>query len=477
MSQNQLVNFYESLLDSLWVQDTGDGSLALNIRSPLEEDEECTSIPARSAKKRLVLPTKKVIKNCDWDEFVAFHPLSENLLRGESDVFKTLLEITRLRLGTTIGILMSTLMELAVDPEKQAHLTARQQKYLQALGKVDKKAAKAVNQLIESANYRFISLYVHRGGGANGIKTRRVAQASFPIWDELHGQGSKLKSSNPSKYNDIECGSAKNKRAISALFEYLIPDPDDKEFWQEGSDNDVAPYFDSLMRLYANIADHLNKHIHLFRKYVPNANWVKFDLDWAEDLENLNKWKNKIPPLPGNEGALMKGETEGSNTRSAASDSRPNFLKQASGIGDEDPSNEGNQDDTPPWQDPAPAPAAIPNQDVAADSGNTGSGNGVSWNSVRSQQQQNQQYGGHNNFQANQQPMTTGWGNNPAPTPRFMGGPGFQQPQQQQSNHMQFNPHANVSQPRQPRFTSPEPIRPTMTSGGYGNGNYGGGSL
>tara|TARA_B100000700_G_scaffold154615_2_gene171614 strand:- start:14728 stop:16116 length:1389 start_codon:yes stop_codon:yes gene_type:complete len=453
----------------MWVDDTGDGSLSLSILDPSDpNDDNPTVIPVRCASKRLFLPTKKVLKDSNWDERVAFHPLSENLLRGESDVINTLVRLVRFRIGTTISILMSTLMDIAADPEKQADLTARQQKYLQLVGKVDKKAAKAVVQLVNNANERLISAFIHRGGGANDIKHRRVAQASFPIWDELHGQGSKIKSSNPSKYGDVECGSAKNKKAIAALFEYLIPDPDDKVEWSAGSDNDVAPYFDSLMRLYAGLSDHLNSYIHLFRKYLPHAKWLRVDLDWTDDLENLDKWKNKIPSLPGNIGALMKGETEEQamqSAQSSAAGDRPNFLKQANSIGGGEPSNEGTVEDTPPWENPQPnqpapaAPAYATNTQPEPQPESTGSG--LSWNSVRSRQQQQQQpmYPNAQAYPGMQYQAQ------PAAQPGFMH-PGQNQGMNQTS-HSQFNPYANVGNTHQhPRFMSNESMRPAMSTGG-----------
>ena len=42
--------------------------------------------PVEIAGKQMVMPTKKILRNPDWDNHIAFHPMSENVMRGESAV-------------------------------------------------------------------------------------------------------------------------------------------------------------------------------------------------------------------------------------------------------------------------------------------------------------------------------------------------------------------------------------------------------
>lgn len=82
MSKTQpLLDFYTDLLHSLNIVDVADGRLSLKVPN---EDGEYTDLHCLSNDKRVVLPTDAILRSGSLDGMIAFHPLSENLLRGKA---------------------------------------------------------------------------------------------------------------------------------------------------------------------------------------------------------------------------------------------------------------------------------------------------------------------------------------------------------------------------------------------------------
>lgn len=295
---DELIRFYTQTLNAMNVVPDEEGRLSMIA---VDEDDE-QRIPVECNGKRMVLPYRPYLVAGNWDNLIPFHPLSENLLRGESEVIRSLRTMVTFRISAIASQLLTVLMGIAADPEAQAELTSKQIPYLKEVPHANEKTVKVLNRLLARHFNQFFKLYLRRSGTYNGEEYRRVAAVSFPIWDELSSSGTKI--------YDVECGSAKNKRTIAALFEVVFPDVDNQDAWSYGSNSDVAPYFQALMGCLAKVGSHLNGMVHLYRKYLDNAKSLKVSTDWLDDLEDLSKWKHAIPALPGNLGATSKGETE-----------------------------------------------------------------------------------------------------------------------------------------------------------------------
>lgn len=372
---NTLLKFYTDVLASVKVKDVEDGLLSLTYGS----GDEVVNEPCMNNGLRLCLPTEARLKSGNWDGLMAFHPLSEDLLRGESDVLKFLMLTTRFNLQMVIAELMSELMSIAVNTEIHETLSQRQAKFLMSMGDVNHKTEAALQKVLKHHHHQLISIHLKRDYKLDGVSYRRAAVVSFPILDELKSEGTKI--------YDVNVGSAKNKRNILALFEFIFEGALPKEggLWAFPTNSSTAPYFVALMKAFSTVGGHLNSLVHLYRKFLDDPQTLKADYSWAESLDHLEQWSSAIPVLPGNEGAMKKGET---STPAQASQAKASTSSDKKVSWRDAVSSVANQNRLPQEQStvitPQPAYAAQPApQRPAVQSTPDGK---VSWNSVRPNQ-------------------------------------------------------------------------------------------
>lgn len=394
MSQKALVEFYGNFLNSICLYPDDDGLISLQYP---DSSGEIHHKPATVNGKRLVLPIPKVLRESDWDDVIAFHPLSENLLRGESEVIKMLKTTIIFRLMSVSAQLMTELMEIASDPSRHEELNTTQSKFLSKVPDANEKCLKILGKILTRHAKMIVSIYLKREAKLGDDEFRRVAMVTFPIAEELERDDTMI--------FDVDCGSKKNKRTIAAMFDFVFPDYDDVSAWSAGSTSQTCPYFDSLARAYAHVGSRLNKLTKMYKKFLDHYDLMHIDLDWTPSLDTLKSWSGRIPALPGNEGALMRGETE-----KPASSAKPNYLASTETLA-EQKHNPGEQTSTQPPQppqmgggNPPPMMGGMQQQPMQQHMSQTNhqptsAGRGVDWRSVsaamRTQQPQQQMYGHH----------------------------------------------------------------------------------
>src|SRR5574343_72877 len=103
MSVNKLNDIYKAILKYSGMEADDNGVISnniLGIKTPVSIEE-----------KRLVLPVEIQLKNFIPSEKMIFHPLAENVLRGESMVLSYLRKAINVRINTAIGIIGSSLLQ------------------------------------------------------------------------------------------------------------------------------------------------------------------------------------------------------------------------------------------------------------------------------------------------------------------------------------------------------------------------------
>lgn len=273
---------------------------------------------------RLALPTPELLRAGNWKEnnLIAFHPLSENLVRGESPVLKKLKGIINLRLSTIIAELLQQLTALAADRNKHSSLPPKAQELLSHMPEADEKTMLAVKHILEASEQegpnRLIGIYLKRGATFRGNKVSKLAVVSFPILEELESKdhtvfGVKLRK--------------KDQLAIESLIKnYILPGADDLETYSAGSNSHEAPYFDCLLKAYANVAEKLNGIIWLHRKHLENDEELRTDLDWQGPASDLSVYRDMIPTLSGNEGEIIETQASSMVPQKAVSSKVPGIL-------------------------------------------------------------------------------------------------------------------------------------------------------
>jgi hypothetical protein len=253
--------------------------------------------------KRLVLPLEYQLKHSDTSKRVVFHPLNESILRGESDVVTKLRMNINHRLNFVVGFLSISLMRLATSPAEHPSLKPDQTVFLSMLKDVDQQTNEKLQKLaaqmtMGDASKSFSHIYVSKRGDINGRKYARVGVVSFPLYEELCKDEAEVYGVKLRK---------KDRQAIKALIEYILPDIDKPATYRRGSDSKVAPTLDALMKAVIAVGDPINCVIDLFKDRLEGVSDLVFNGDWEpefNDLEALLPQIRMIPMQAGNEGRI-----------------------------------------------------------------------------------------------------------------------------------------------------------------------------
>jgi hypothetical protein len=288
---SKIIELYSSILRFSGLEPNAEGFISAVVADKKE--------PAFIDGARMVLPTDNHLRNFVKGEKIIFHPLTENILRGESEVIQKLKTSINVKLNYTIGIVAQSLLKLIASPELHHRLNSEQLEIMRSINDCDEKAVvNFINYMLGGYKTKtdrlFVNIYLKRGGNVGDKRFARVGIVSFPFYEELtQGKVDKL------RVKDVE--------TFKQLFKFVFPDIDNKEHYNIGSNSSVAPFLDSLMRTASNIASCLNDVIQQYKEFIDDADSINFDSDWMDDFDNLEDLKSEIRRIPvqqGNEGSI-----------------------------------------------------------------------------------------------------------------------------------------------------------------------------
>lgn len=286
--------------------------------------------PVRIDGKELILPTREFQAKPDWTKFVAFHPLSESIARGESEVLNKSRDLISLRLFYKYFELSEALLMLAVNSEAQSKLTPSTMKHLEGLGDADAKTVENLSKIFAKAKATFtggenrclISLFLKRGGTQNGTKYSRLCVASFPYYEALL----KVEDEPADKRQVFGVPlRAKDIKVLKRLHEIILPGSDEGVY-SIGTNSQTAPYWGALVMTYTNILNQFNSLIKPFSKVIKSLKPVNTDWDVGDQLQ---QFRNQIPPMPYNEGADATAAPEATATTTTQAAPQPPQPQQA----------------------------------------------------------------------------------------------------------------------------------------------------
>lgn len=304
-----IITLYKHILSDAGLSVDGKGLVSID-NSRFGVSEEKTPILVNG--NRLVLPTYEMLSEGGADK-TFFHPLHENLLRGESTVITKLRGLLSTRLDFTIGILVQHLLDICASVNKHKYLNPDQAQVLSIAPNCDeltcKNFASILVKTFESEN-KFISFYLKRAGVVKGVKYARAGIISFPIFEEIAKQSGEVLGVKLRK---------KDYESIINVFKYILKDIDKPENYNRGSDSDIAPFMDALMKTFLAVSSELNDILVCYKDFDKEANLqaLEFNPEWQEafvDLSAMSKEIKRIPPQPGNEGESRKVDIPASNT-------------------------------------------------------------------------------------------------------------------------------------------------------------------
>ncbi len=287
----ELVSFYGAILETAGLHIV-DGV----VHQHLPDDGD---VPVTVSKKTLVLPTDHWLGEIDIQNIQYFHPISENVIRKESTVFKFLRRLVVINSTSVILELMQDLIHILSNKDTHSTLDPiTQLPLLRCAPEADKdfseKFEKIIDKIDPTGETAFLSAVILRGKSLKDKDYTRIAKISFPLLHALE---------NP-EGNQV-FGVKLRKKDISGLINliyYILPDlKSDSEFYSTGSRSGVAPSLHALLSSYAKLIQAVNVVKRAFGKN-------EIALAWLDDLTNIADFKGLIPKLPGNDGEPLEGE-------------------------------------------------------------------------------------------------------------------------------------------------------------------------
>jgi len=413
----ELIKLYESILKFTGVSVDKDGYAFAELENRRE--------PILINGLRLALPTSEQLRDQNTKDKVIFHPLSEVILHGKSEVIEKLNSLINIRLNYTFGVIAHSLLNLAASPEFHSSLTSEQSELLYTIKEADETAVKnfvsmMINGIKADPENVFVKIFLRRRANVRGKQFSRAGIVSFNMFEQLNTEETKILGVKLRK---------KDKETILALYKFMMPNIDVKETYNRGSDSMVAPFLDSLMQTAMAVANNLNDLLVNYKDHIDEADKLMFDADWVEVFENLevmNTEIRRIPTQKGNEGKSATGTTPQAQVTAPYVDPVPQVQQ---------PTQYQPQVQQPMYQPQQPAAPALVYTDKGIDFNSIANLNRTMQHATvqqmptpfgRPQQQYNPQLA-QIMSRANSVPAFA------APDPRYMGNQGmYQQPQYQQ---------------------------------------------
>lgn len=291
---------YIPLLNAIHIYADDDGFLS---RRTTGVDKPCELLG-----KRLILPTVENLQRSNDNEHLFFHPLSENIARGDSAVYNYLKLAISLRVNYTITGVADLLIHVAGDKQLEGKLKSAQLDLVKALPKVNDKMI--TNLITSTVNMdldknMFYTVYNKRNGKIGSATYNRVAVTRFPLLEQLNDV-------DKSTYWSAVKGLRKaDVEAYKALFSYLIPNWNIDNNYSGFSDSMEAPSFHALAVAFVSIMSRLNELCNLFADVADTRPLACPDLHVLDQaLGNLQRYGNVINPLPGNTGDIAENNQQ-----------------------------------------------------------------------------------------------------------------------------------------------------------------------
>ncbi len=306
--------------------------------------------------KNIVIPSPDLLRENEWDDKIAFHPLCENALGGQSDIIRWLIKRVNHAITMNYCYLVTACIVIAQTTELQASI--KNAKYTEYIGLLDgakestqKFWAKMIKTYAdESSDVSFSNVYIQRATDIGDKTFARVAILDIPM---LLGENA------PGVLQGVK---APNRADRDMILEFTK-----KVFfgleYQYGSNSDV-PYFESLMKLYYAVASRLNEVRKILKGGIDDGGLIStVSLSWHKWLEtDMLDQIGSIPPLNGNVGPAVTKVVETPKLNSK--DPEAALLSSRT-----DTRGSRKSDDTPPWrEDPKPsepAPVRTPSKGIS----------------------------------------------------------------------------------------------------------------
>ena len=179
---SKIIDFYKNVLEFIGLEADAHGY----ISTKLLESKNPVTIDG----KHLVLPTQEHLRDPRPTEKVIFHPFSENVCRGESEVLDKLRFLIATKMNLMIANISTSLLKVLEDQNNHKLLTPGQQELLFRFKSIDEKTTSNFARIYTAMFTKgvadgFLSLRTNRGGKINDKHYARSCTVTFPFLVEL----------------------------------------------------------------------------------------------------------------------------------------------------------------------------------------------------------------------------------------------------------------------------------------------------
>lgn len=297
---NELNRLYEAIHKSWNGKIDKDFRMSLNLAG--------TDYPLRIDGKDLYLPTSEAL-NKDSDKKVYFHPLCENILSKETEVFKLVRRLVSIRLLSLFRDMIVPLFDIAAkEPKKSWNQKVRDVVY--PLKKVKRSVrdevfnlfAKMSVEIEDNVDNRFIHIKTTKGGKTAKAHAQRVyykAKPSYPFYDAMVRARTRYEGEPATKQievNNIPISMEGLGIAIH-LFDVILFDDETLRTAEYESVIPVAARFTAFMSCYVDLAEQINYAQNMFRADFDKQSVFAIDLSWHEMMEEAPEFYRQVPEL------------------------------------------------------------------------------------------------------------------------------------------------------------------------------------
>lgn len=317
------------------------------VRKEVNDKTFPVSIDIEGESRIVVLPTRANLTSPDILRFVVFHPMQENLMRGESKLLSFIRKELNRRYGTSLAYLMNELVKISSGSVNHTELTPAQRDIISRFGKTDQKFQDSFFKIIialgksRSKNNTVATLSLRKGFTIDGTSFSRVAIWSFPLADEVYkviDEVSKKKDYQPKIFGvPVRKGDLPILKNICEVF-FPNSQEVDKHGFYGASDATDAPFFEAFVRSLLSLPKHTNHIAEVFfkgknavvSKEVAQAELAAttLDISWIKDGFTVSDYRKEylmVPPQDGNEGVAAVEKEKQINVNPQATQAKINW--------------------------------------------------------------------------------------------------------------------------------------------------------
>lgn len=274
--------------------------------------------------KDLYLPMAHHLRHPEENQ-IFFHPMSEQITRGESEIFTHLKRAMILKMITSMSMIGTGLLALQNDTAAQRRMSIDQVNIIMGLVDTDKEKSGTawlamMFREIKENPHRMdtwpLNIHMRRNGKFEGKPYRRVAVTHFPLLEKLFSGEKLMDDAGKDRFRK------KDYLMFQQVAKAIFPDVDKplSETYNEGYDGTLAPYTVCFLRAYKKLADRINHILTVMEEplLATNSDYkilAGINTDWWELIspegeDELTTLAKSIPPLAGNMGQSADGQEQ-----------------------------------------------------------------------------------------------------------------------------------------------------------------------